>query len=963
MKIIIPFIIILIAANIASGQAPNTWTQKADVGFNIPNTSELPPRFSAVGFSIGTKGYLGTGWNYITIYHDFWEYDPVTNVWTQKADFAGGDRAEAVGFCIGSKGYIGTGIDSITYYNDFWEYDPALNTWTQKADFAGGERSEAVGFRIGNNGYLGTGLKNYEHFNDFWQYNPVTNIWTKKADFAGGEINAATGFGIGNKGYLGTGFISGTGYTKDFWEYNPSANVWTKKANFGGGARSSAISFNIGSKGYIGTGFYTSFAGDIGYRDFWEYNQALDEWNQIADSDSTPGLSGKYNAAGFSIGNKWYVCTGVFSGDEVWEYDLITDQWTKKNESGNGYDAFGFSIGSKGYIGGVGNYPENDFWEYDPLLNAWSQKADCITFGIGFSIEMKGYLCTSGENNFWEYDPATNIWTQKTSFPDPYSDPNGRGTWGTAFSIGSKGYLFHGGDSYEFWEYNPSTDTWTSKADFEGLQRRYAVGFSIDGKGYIGPGEQWTNGSPADDFWEYNPTANAWTQKSDFGPATDAVGFSAAGKGYIQSFSPKSFWEYDPTTDVWTKRANFPGDIRKDAVGFNIGDKGYVGNGYEIIDGNEDNFQDKSLLPKTSRYENYQDFWEYTPYGLSCVATITPSGTISTCAGVQITLTANSGSGLTYKWFKNGVFIAGASNKTYKTSVAGSYRVQVTDIYGCSAVSNATTVNVNPRPLAIITPSDTARVCTGAITTLTANAGAGYTYQWIKGGVDISGATGRTYTTTTTDNGPFKVRVTTSFGCDSLSAPTIVKRLPTPVSEITVLNGGNQNLCAGEVKLRASGAVGSLWQWNKNINPVPVATTQIFIPASTGIYTVKVTNTQGCSARSDTVKVTSTCAQPFITKNDKQSLSAGNKTSFTLYPNPTTGDFVIDLKLNKEVNGEAVVQIYNTLGKMISVEKTPITNGVLFNEMKLNANLAAGIYLVRVIVNDEIYQRQLVYQK
>ncbi len=75
-------------------------------------------RSSAVGFSIGTKGYIGTGirgggdgWegNY---YHlkDFWEWDQATNVWTRKADLEGSGRSNAVGFSIGTKGYIGTGI-------------------------------------------------------------------------------------------------------------------------------------------------------------------------------------------------------------------------------------------------------------------------------------------------------------------------------------------------------------------------------------------------------------------------------------------------------------------------------------------------------------------------------------------------------------------------------------------------------------------------------------------------------------------------------------------------------------------------------------------------------------------------------------------------------------------------------------------------------------------------------------
>jgi hypothetical protein len=42
---------------------------------------------------------------------DFWEYDPATNTWTQKADFGGTARYSAVGFSIADKGYLGTGTD------------------------------------------------------------------------------------------------------------------------------------------------------------------------------------------------------------------------------------------------------------------------------------------------------------------------------------------------------------------------------------------------------------------------------------------------------------------------------------------------------------------------------------------------------------------------------------------------------------------------------------------------------------------------------------------------------------------------------------------------------------------------------------------------------------------------------------------------------------------------------------
>jgi hypothetical protein len=299
---------ILLAAGFTSGRAQDTWTQKADFGGTA--------RSAAVGFSIGSKGYIGTGCCY---FKDFWEYDPATNTWTQKADFGGTARGPAVGFSIGSRGYIGTGYDG-SYRKDFWEYDPATNTWTQKADFGGTARSGAVGFSIGSKGYIGTGDDGGFVFQkDFWEYDSATNVWTQKADFGGTERSAAVGFSIGRKGYIGTG----TPFcitTKDFWEYDPATNAWTQKADLGGSERSSAVGFSIDSKGYIGTG--QDCVSD-GQRDFWEYDPVTNAWTQKADFGGT----GRFEAVGFSTGSKGYIGTGVDSPvnstyfKDFWEYD------------------------------------------------------------------------------------------------------------------------------------------------------------------------------------------------------------------------------------------------------------------------------------------------------------------------------------------------------------------------------------------------------------------------------------------------------------------------------------------------------------------------------------------------------------------------------------------------------------------------------------------------------------------
>jgi N-acetylneuraminic acid mutarotase len=310
----------------------NAWTQKADFGGQFKD--------AAVGFSIGTKGYIGTGAssNFSSIgtpgasssgYNkDFWEYDSVLNIWTQKADFAGSGKEGAVGFSIGNKGYIGTGSSGYNIPNttkDFWEYDPALNTWTRKADFPGNARYNAVGFSIGNKGYIGTGngssvssvLKS-----DFWEYTPGPGVmggtWTQKANFGGGLRAEAIGFSIGNKGYIGTGFkLPSFALKKDFWEYDPSTNIWTQKADFGGGLREDAVGFSVGTKGYIGTGI----SGSTFKSDFWEYDPAINTWIQKIDF----GGGAKRFVAGFSIGNKGYIGTGISHSNN--SNDLAKDFW------------------------------------------------------------------------------------------------------------------------------------------------------------------------------------------------------------------------------------------------------------------------------------------------------------------------------------------------------------------------------------------------------------------------------------------------------------------------------------------------------------------------------------------------------------------------------------------------------------------------------------------------------------
>ncbi|MGZ8525652.1 MAG: T9SS type A sorting domain-containing protein, partial [Chitinophagaceae bacterium] len=106
------------------------------------------------------------------------------------------------------------------------------------------------------------------------------------------------------------------------------------------------------------------------------------------------------------------------------------------------------------------------------------------------------------------------------------------------------------------------------------------------------------------------------------------------------------------------------------------------------------------------------------------------------------------------------------------------YTVVVTNATGCSITSAATTVLVNPLPIATITPGGPLTFPVGGNVLLNASAGVGNTYQWKKDGINITGATAAAYTATT--GGTYTVIITNSNLCQATSQPVQVSVSPAP---------------------------------------------------------------------------------------------------------------------------------------------------------------------------------------
>lgn len=265
-------------------------------------------------------------------------------------------------------------------------------------------------------------------------------------------------------------------------------------------------------------------------------------------------------------------------------------------------DAVSFTIGEKAYVGTGydGDERLTDFWEYDPNFDQWTRKADfpgiARNGAVGFGTDYKGYIGSGydGVNklkDFWEYDPTDNSWTQIKEF-------GGTGRYGAvAFTINNKGYVGTGYDDNalkDFWEYNPSDNTWSQVFSLGGGKRRDATAFVIDNKAYVCSGID--NGSYENDFWVYDPALNSWSDLRHISNVSDddydddyssiigidKVGFSINGKGYLTTggtSASTTVWEYDPATDLWEIKTSLEATGRTGAVGFAIGETGYLATG------------------------------------------------------------------------------------------------------------------------------------------------------------------------------------------------------------------------------------------------------------------------------------------------------------------------------------------------------------------------------------------------
>ena len=254
------------------------------------------------------------------------------------------------------------------------------------------------------------------------------------------------------------------------------------------------------------------------------------------------------------------------------------------------------------------------------------------------------------------------------------------------------------------------------------------------------------------------------------------------------------------------------------------------------------------------------------------------------------TVTASSPTSLTYQWRENGIAIRGATSSTLTLNNlqifnSANYSVVVSNAYG-SVTSNNARLTVTPQPIIQVQPmSQSVALGEAVLLSVSASGSGTLTYQWLKNGVIITGATQPLLSLPTPkveDSGNYTVIVTDANGSVTSAVATLNVLTALPPSLLTQpqsVSASEGSSVSFSVTARGSGTLVYRWYFvPPGIDPppstpplsgatLPTLTLPSVTQAQVGLYYVRVSNDVGeVTSNSAFLTVTSVPQPPVISK-------------------------------------------------------------------------------------------------
>jgi hypothetical protein len=312
----------------------------------------------------------------------------------------------------------------------------------------------------------------------------------------------------------------------------------------------------------------------------------------------------------------------------------------------------------------------------------------------------------------------------------------------------------------------------------------------------------------------------------------------------------------------------------------------------------------------SANYLSWDDLAITIPCSVNSPTIALTANSTTICGGNPVILTAVGAD--TYTWNTG----ANTNAITDMPSITTNYYVIGTSsLSGCTSTITQM-VFVNPAPTVLVFVNN-ATVCAGQAVNLTGLGASSYTWS--------TGSNNNVLTVSPTANITYTVLGSNSNGCAGIATQAIsVNALPT----INVTSSQPNIMCSGETQvLTATGGVS--YVWTSTSGSVMQGSPININPTSTTVYTVTGTNANGCSNKSTITQNVSDCL----------GLKENKSGSVRIYPNPTTGEFTVELNNTSE----KIVEVMDLTGRIIS-SSTGSQESVTVNI----ANLANGIYYVKI---------------
>ncbi len=288
---------------------------------------------------------------------------------------------------------------------------------------------------------------------------------------------------------------------------------------------------------------------------------------------------------------------------------------------------------------------------------------------------------------------------------------------------------------------------------------------------------------------------------------------------------------------------------------------------------------------------------------------ITPSGATSFCAGGSVSLDA--GIFASYLWSST------ATGEAITATANGTYIVTVTDMNGCTG-SASQMVIVSPAINAVITASGATTFCAGGSVTL--DAGTYTSYSWSNTATD--------QTIMVAASGIYSVTVTDNIGCTGIASQIVTANTnPTP----TITPSGSTTFCSN-TSITLDAGVYSSYLWSN------AATDEIVTASSSAMWTVTVTDANGCTGTTSVTTTFNAAPSPVITPSGPTTFCSGG--SVTL----DAGVYLSYIWSNTETNEMTTVNTSSNFMVTVTAANgcTGATSQMVTANQNLNVNISAS---------------------